>query len=61
MKTCDRQSTFEYYKVCAESCRKEEERGGGSVQPGYSTCERVQEEAPFHQEMGVGAYFAGGV
>lgn len=31
MKTCGRQSTFEYYKVCAESCRKEEERGGGAA------------------------------
>lgn len=30
MKTCARQSKFEYYKVCAEWYRKEEERGGGS-------------------------------
>lgn len=37
-------SKFEYYKVCAEWCRKEEEKGGGSLQPGYNTCEQVQEK-----------------
>lgn len=35
---------FEFYKVCAEWCRKKEEKGGGFLQPGYNTCEQVQEE-----------------
>lgn len=44
MKTCSHHCKFEYYKICAEWCRKKKEKGGGSLQPGYNTCEQVQEE-----------------
>lgn len=33
-----------FYKVCAEWHRKKEEKGGGSLQPGYNTCEQEPEE-----------------
>lgn len=42
VKTCSHHSKFKYYKVYAECCRKKEEKGGGSLQPGYNTCEQVQ-------------------
>lgn len=48
MKTCSHHCTFEYYKVCAEWCRKKEEKRVEvvvfSLQPGYNTCEQIQEE-----------------
>lgn len=44
VKTCPHPCKVEFYKVCAEWCRKRKEKGGGSLQPGYNTCEQVQEE-----------------
>lgn len=57
VKTCPHPCKVEFYKVCAEWCRKRKEKGGGSLQPGYNTCEQYKKRGTVSPGNGGGSPF----